>query len=247
MVITAPDASHIPGLRQLWKLAFGDSDAFLDSFFETAYSSERCCCIADGDAVAAALYWFGCQWEGRKLAYIYAVATHPDYRGRGLCRKLMGDTHALLARQGYDGVLLVPQEPGLRNMYAAMGYRDATRVCQFRCEAGEKTALSAVDGETYAKLRRQYLPEGGVIQEKENVAFLARYAKFYAGEDFLVAVSGEQIVELLGNASKAPGILGTLGLAFGNFRMPGGDTPFAMFLALKENVPVPSYFGLAFD
>ena len=247
MVIDFPKQAQIPGLRQLWKLAFGDTDAFLDTFFDTAYAARRCRCIPEGDTVAAALYWFDCECEGRKLAYLYAVATHPDHRGRGLCRRLMQDTHSHLARQGYDGALLVPQDGALRKMYAAMGYRDATGISEFSCAAAAPVPLLPVDAGTYGKLRRQYLPKGGVVQEGENLAFLARSAELYAGEDLLLAVSGGEVLELLGNAEKAPGILGALGLPEGKFRTPGDDLPFAMFLPLKEDAPAPAYFGLAFD
>ena len=240
-------ASDMAQLRRLWELAFGDTDAFLDSFFETAFSSDRCLFLKAEEKIAAALYWFDCEYDGRKAAYVYAVATHPDFRGRGLCRKLMGETHALLKAQGYDAVLLVPQDTGLRKMYAAMGYQDATSVSEFACEAGEPLALAEVGARDYAALRRKFLPEGGVVQEGENLRFLSSYAKFYDGTDFLAAVSGEQIMELLGNRNAAAGILGALGLASGNVRMPGTEVPYAMFLPLKAHVPQPGYFGFAFD
>ena len=164
-----------------------------------------------------------------------------------LCRQLMEDARNLLKAKRYDAVLLVPQDTGLRKMYAAMGYQDATSVWEFSCKAEEKVPLAEVDAKNYAALRRKFLPEGGVVQEGENLCFLNTYAKFYAGTDFLAAVSGEQIVELLGNRNAAPGILGALNLASGSVRMPGTETPYAMFLPLRENVPAPSYFGFAFD
>lgn len=251
MVIDSPRESQICGLRQLWKLAFGDSDDFLDAFFGTAFSADRCRCVTEGEQVAAALYWFDTEFEGQKVSYLYAVATHPDYRHRGLCRRLMEDTHAILREAGYDGALLVPQEEGLRKMYAAMGYRDCTAVSEFSCRAGEPVPVRAIGREEYARLRRQYLPEGGVIQEGENLTFLENTARFYAGADFLLTASaGEdflQGVELLGNRDAASGILAELGYPQGMFRTPGNTQPFAMFLPLKENVTAPNYFGLAFD
>lgn len=239
--------NDIPGLRQLWKLAFGDTDAFLDSFFGTAYSPKRCHLLKVDGQVAAALYWFDCQCDDQKIAYIYAVATHPDFRGQGLCRRLMEETHHILAEQGYDAALLVPQDDGLRKMYAAMGYRNATSVSEFTCEAGEAIPLSEVDADTYAALRRNSLPKSSVVQEGENLRFLSTYARFYQGDDCLLAVSGSQIPELLGSRVNAPGIVAALGLARGSFRTPGTDIPYAMFLALTDKATAPSYFGFAFD
>ena len=252
MVTEHPGREQIPGLRQLWKLAFGDTDAFLDIFFETAFSPERCLCTTEGKQVAAALYWFDCQGAGQKYAYLYAVATDPGYRGRGLCHSLMAATHDILRSRGYAGVILVPQEEGLRKLYGGMGYRDCGGVTEYFSAAGERAVpIRPVDADTYGKLRRTLLPEGGMIQEGENLRFLAATAKLYAGKDFLLAASEQDgalwSVELLGNAGAAPGILKALGYEAGTFRMPGEDKPFAMFLPLQETAAAPAYFGFAFD
>ena len=100
MKIDAPSATHIPHLRSLWKEAFGDTDAFLDAFFGAAFSPDRCRCIIADDRPIAALYWFDCTWQGKKVAYIYAVATDLQCRGQGLCRALMENTHPYLKFQG---------------------------------------------------------------------------------------------------------------------------------------------------
>ena len=86
MRIDAPTACQVPQLRNLWQLAFGDEEVFIDAFFTHGFAPERCLCIADNGTLAAALYWFEGQWDGQCLAYLYGVATHPDFRGRGLCR-----------------------------------------------------------------------------------------------------------------------------------------------------------------
>lgn len=252
MKIDNPAMEQLPSLRRLWQLSFGDDDAFLDLFFSTAFSPDRCrCMIANGQA-AAALYWFDVRCRGQKLAYLYAVATHPDNRGQGLCRALMADTHALLAAQGYQGALLVPEGDRLRAMYTKLGYRDCTTISEFSCAPGAApVALQAVAPEEYACLRRRFLPEGGVLQEGACLDFLSPQADFYAGPDFLLAAVQENRmlhgIELLGNAEAAPGILSALGCTQGRFRTPGTGHPFAMFLPLSQTALPPAYFGLAFD
>lgn len=251
MEIDFPTAQLEPQLQKLWQLAFGDEDQFIRDFFSGVYRPDRCrCLLAEGQA-AAALYWFDGECRGRRLAYLYAVATHPDCRRRGFCRALMADTHDLLARLGYDGTLLLPAEDWLRPMYREMGYRDCCAVSQFSCSAGTPVPIRSVEKEEYAALRRKYLPEGGVIQEGKNLELLALLGNTYAGADFVLAAAPDEDrlngLELLGNPAAAPGILAALGYAAGTFRTPGSGTPFAMFRPLKENVPAPTYFGLAFD
>ncbi|MBQ6997765.1 MAG: GNAT family N-acetyltransferase [Oscillospiraceae bacterium] len=242
MRIDYPLPEQLDGLRSLWKEAFGDTDAFLDIFRDTAFSPDRCRCVTVDGQVAAALYWFDCRFEGRPLAYIYAVATGKTFRKRGLCRLLMDDTRALLSQLGYSGILLVP-EMHLIGMYESMGYAVCSYVQEFTCRRSDRpVAIRKIDAGEYAALRRQLLPSGGVRQEGENLRFLAAITDLYAGDGFLYADDAE----LLGDTNAAPGILAALGKDSGLFRCPGGDIPFAMYLALDDNA-APTYFGLAFD
>ncbi|MDD5863150.1 MAG: GNAT family N-acetyltransferase [Firmicutes bacterium] len=238
-------------LKKLWQLAFGDSDAFVDKFFAGAYSPRRCRCVTENGRIAAALYWFDGEFAGQRLAYLYAIATHPDFRNRGLCRELMADTMECLTARGYAGALLMPRNEALRNMYAHMGFRDCCTVSEFACEAGKAVSLREIPTAEYARLRRKYLPAEGVLQEGENLAYLESYARFFVGADFLLAAEGEGEclvgTELLGSVAAAPGILGALGYPRGRFRTPGKDVPGAMFRPLGSSVQAPGYLGLVFD
>lgn len=252
MKIDSPLPRHLPQLRQLWQLAFHEEEAFLNLFFEKGYCPERCLCVIREDQILAALYWFDTECDGRKLAYVYGVATHPDARGRGLCRELMAHTADHLTAAGYDGILLVPQKEGLRAMYQSFGYRNAAGISEFFCVAIPETApMHPVDREDYARLRREFLPEHAVVQEGACLRFLEGYARFYKGLGFLLCAVPEgdslMVLELLGNREAAPGILATLGFRQGTFRCPGDKQPFAMFLPLKADTPTPGHFAFAFD
>jgi ribosomal protein S18 acetylase RimI-like enzyme len=242
----------IEELKTLWQLAFGDSREAIDGFFATGYRPDCCRFLREEGRVAAALYWLDGTYDGRRYAYIYAVATDPDFRGRGLCRKLMAQTQSDLEKLGYAGALLKPGEEGLRRMYEKMGYRTVSRIGEFSCRAGEEgTPLRRLDTAQYARLRREYLPQGALIQEGGSLSYFAAYALFYAGEDCLLAAvpteGGLFVPELLGNRNRAPQILKTLGYAAGTFRTPGEDIPFAMYHPLQSSAPAPTYVGLAFD
>ena len=252
MVIDYPKPEQTLQLRQLWKTAFGDTEDFMDGFYGSGFSLDRCRCMAEGETIAAMLYWFECECDGQKLAYIYGVATHPAYRNRGLRRRLMADTGSLLQAKGYAAAILVPQHPPLRQMYASMGYQDTGTVSYVNCLASENpVSLRKISAEEYAVLRRQYLPEGSVLQEGANLPFLERIYELYAGQDFLLAAFREEGflwgMELLGNKEAAPGILKALDCVKGRFRTPGETHPFAMYLPLGEDIEKPRYFGLAFD
>ncbi len=247
-----PESRDIPALRQLWQEAFRDDDAFLDKFFSTGYSQNRCRVILEDGLAAAALYWFDCQWEGKKLAYLYAVATAKDFQGQGLCRFLMEDTHALLGQLGYAGAVLVPGSDSLRGMYEKMGYRAATTIQELSSGAGiEAFPVVKISPAEYAQRRRTMLPEGGIIQEGAGLAFLETYAAFYAGKGCLLCAvkDGQKLIapEFLGDTSHIPGILRHLDCRDGTFRTPGLGKPFAMYRSLTADPSAPTYFAHAFD
>ena len=251
MEIRFPCDTQIPGLRKLWKQTFGDSDAFLDLFFGTAFSPDRSLCALDGDKVAAALYWLDAEWDGKTVAYLYAVATEEAFRGRGLCRRLTEQTHRILQDRGYAGAILVPAEPGLFGMYGKMGYRVCASVGEWEtAAAADKLILTELTKEEYAVQRREMLPVGSVVQEGPVLDVLAGMGRFYAGDDVLLFATrtedGLWVPELLGDQTRAGAVVAALGETRGKFRGPGTETEFAMYYPFDET-PAPSYLGFALD
>ena len=244
MNIDHPTPAQIPQLRVLWKEAFGDTDDFLDHFYTKAFSPDRClCAMADGK-VAAMAYWFDCE----HYAYIYAVATAKAHRNQGISHALMEQIHRILQERGYWGAVLVPGEESLRRFYGTMGYENCGGVTEMDVDATTPLPLRRLTKAEYAALRRQYLPEGGVVQEGVNLDFLSCWAEFYEGKDALLAAVWEDekllVLELLGDGQAASAIAAALGAKTGWFRMPG-STPFAMHRPLNKN-QVPKYFGFCF-
>lgn len=252
MIIDSASYADVPLLRSLWKEAFGDGDGFLDGFFSTAFSPDRARCARDGGGISAMLYWFDCEYDGGRIAYIYAVATAKAYRGRGICSALLKETHRQLEKKGYTGAVLVPYSEELFAFYEKFGYKRATFVNEFSVSAlPTNLYIEKIGKEKYAELRREFLPVGSVIQEKENIDFLSIEAELYTGDGFLLAArrEGGKLfgLELLGDKEKAGEITYALGAREGKFRTPGEKKPFAMYLPFDKSEKKPSYFGLAFD
>ncbi|MBQ9079848.1 MAG: GNAT family N-acetyltransferase [Clostridia bacterium] len=253
MIIDTPKQDSIPALRALWQESFGDTDTFLDTFYATAYAPKRCRCVYADGKVVAALYWFNCLHEGHRIAYIYAVATAMSHRGRGLCSALMHDTHQHLTDLGYAGAILVPGSDRLFDFYQRLGYNTSSYISAVKAQASDTSLVIRPIGKSeYAKLRRRYLPLGGVIQEDENLNFLETQAALYAGDGFVLAANtakGElHGVELLGKTDAAGAIVSALGCSVGSFRTAGNERRFAMYIPLGDStLAPPNYFGLAFD
>lgn len=234
-------------LRSLWKQVFGDEDPFLDLFFREAFAPDRSLCAFNTEELAGMLYWLPCG----DFAYIYAVATHPNHRGKGVCRALMEAAHEEISRQGYAGAILYPQEEGLRAMYRKMGYLHETTLRELVCSAGgTPVALTQIPPVEYFRLRPGLLPPKALIQGSPFPE-LAESWDFYQCENALLAATVRNgtllAAEYLGPEELAPGILKSLDAEAGVFRCPGGQIPFAMVCPLKEGAPLPDYFAFPLD
>ena len=247
MRICEPGTEHIRPLRELWKLVFGDGDDFLDLFFSQAFAPQRCLCAVEANMPVGALYWLPCD----RYAYIYAVATHPEHRGKGICRRLMEAAHEAIRAQGYAGAVLYPQEEGLRAMYRKMGYLHETTVRELLCDAGvEPVALTRIPAKAYFEERAALLPTDA-LRQGSPFPELTESLCFYRGDGLLLAatVRGTELTaaEYLGPDAMVPGVLTALGCEKGRFRCPGDALSFSMVCPLTEDAPMPTYFAFPLD
>ena len=252
MIADYPRAHHIQGLRTLWKEAFGDHDVFLDAFFDHGFSFQRCRCITEKHEILAAMYWFEITYRSQRFAYLYAVATAAACRGRGLFSKLLEDMKQVLTAEGFDGILLVPETEALSRMYEKFGFSPCTTVDHHSVTAGKTaTMVREIGAAEFAALRRNLLPEGGVVQENALLDFLASQCHFWAGDGWLAAgqVYDGRLVcqEFLGDQKAMAGLVRAVGVAEGTFRTPGKSQPFGWILPLRSGCERPDYFALALD
>ena len=253
MIIDKPRIEDLPILCSLWEESFGDGEDFFNMFVRTAFSTERSRCIFMDGRVVASLYWFDCSYPKGKLAYLYAISTTEKYRGRGLCRALMEDTHNHLRELGYVGAVLVPSTASLFAFYEKLGYSVCSEISEIKAEASDTICdIRSIDKEEYVLCRSMLLPQNGVVQDKENINFLKEQYDLYKGKDFLMAATKKNgtlyCTEFLGNTTVFPSVLKSLRVDEGVFRCVGKERQFAMYHPLTENGRVsPEYFGLAFD
>ena len=123
----------IPAQRELWKLAFGDSDQYIDNFYNTYYRPDRVVVLEEDGVVQSMTAWFDTAFvlpgQGEyRAAYLYAVATHPDCRGRGLAGKLLSGADEYFRSLAIPAVTTVPAEPSLHNFFGANGFRECFRI-----------------------------------------------------------------------------------------------------------------------
>lgn len=109
--------------RRLWQACFEEDDpSFVEEFLTGPYEESRMHTReVEGKTVAMA-HLIPFEGEGRKIGYIYGVATLPDYRGRGLASSLVEEIVERCHREGYDAVALIAASESLQSFYRELGF-----------------------------------------------------------------------------------------------------------------------------
>lgn len=112
----------------LWEQVFGDDPAYIAEFLRLMRREDRICSLEEGRVISALFSLKGSYRHLQKnldLRYIYAAATAPEYRGKGLMADLLDYAEDLAREEGADGMILVPQEESLFRYYSRFGYQPA--------------------------------------------------------------------------------------------------------------------------
>lgn len=80
------------GIRALWALCFGDTEQFMDWFFEARFSPAFSCCLLEDGAIMSALQSVPLHARIRghivPVSMLAGVSTHPERNGRGYMKKI---------------------------------------------------------------------------------------------------------------------------------------------------------------
>ena len=154
----------IPVLRELWELAFGDSGAYMDNFFHTYYRPGRMLVLEEDGAVRAMTAWFDTDFvipgkDTFRAAYLYAVATHPACRGRGLAGELLARADDAFRAMGIPVVTTVPARPDLHVFFGGNGFAECFRLREREvvCAPGGREVLAPVTPAEYGRVREELL------------------------------------------------------------------------------------------
>lgn len=111
-----------PYLRALWQLCFGDSDSFLDYYFEKRFCPEYTVCTIEDDKLVNAMYSFPVNMYIRDniipAAMLAGFSTDKDFRGRGYMSSAFKLLINNLAR---SGIAVAPHTPVNHKSYFHLG------------------------------------------------------------------------------------------------------------------------------
>ena len=114
--------------KELWKLAFGDDDEYIDYFYRRGEDSQVLVLLEDGVVrTMVALFPVELSLPGGGKAsssYIYALATHPEARKKGFGRSILRYVDYYLQEHGRDCVTIVPAEASLHKFFETVDFSE---------------------------------------------------------------------------------------------------------------------------
>lgn len=260
--------SDSPALTALWQTCFGDEEALIRAFWQALGQKIRVFAAYEGSVPVSMLCALPTTLiddagEGFPAAYLYAVCTAPQYRGRGLCAALMAYAEEALRKDGCCFAALVPSSKELFRLYEKLGYQTAFFHKKYTVSAEHgKAAISRINADSYRNLREMQLYGAFLSYELPLLQWQAQASEasgagLYRVEtkDAVYCVAAERrearllCKELLPDCPDAAACLAAqLGCKDACVCTAGGTLPFGMGKALCD-LPLPkeAYLGLAFD
>lgn len=184
----------VDALKDLWLSCFGGPREYVDFYYSRRFHPEDTLVWREGGRPVSMMTLMRVRQAGEDGAYVYAVATSPEYRGRGLMTRLDAWSREVLEQRGAKFSALVPAGPELFPMYQGLGYRAAYPVWvrEVRRAAKVPVEFTPCTYEEFRELRRRFLfrVPGGVLHPEPELRYV--YDEFcrFSGEILRYAEEG---------------------------------------------------------
>lgn len=154
--------------KELWRLAFGDSQSYIDGFFAHCAPHAQSMVLEEEGHLRGATQLLpvtlrGTAGERYRCAYVYGVCIHPEVQGQGLGRAMAAYADFYLQEKDFDCAVTVPATQALHRFYALQGFGECFRHREERVDRGELPAPAPGDaarrvgGAEYGLLRERLL------------------------------------------------------------------------------------------
>lgn len=200
-VIFADKDRNREEIHKIWETCFGDEAELVDFYLDKRMTEDNMLLICqDGHAVSMASFLDinvrdGEEWKPAK--YVYAVATLPEYRGRGYAGKILKKAEEIFNMP----LVLVPAEKELVGYYRKVGFTEAypsERLLEkqdvpelFAAELNSYS-VEEITAAEYKRIREQKLMRDGFIAwDEAAIRFAMDFNCFCGGRTVKVVWSDD--------------------------------------------------------
>ena len=170
-------AQDLPALHQVWKDVFSSPDE--DLFFDHFYKPDRCV-VAEAGGIVCAMGFilpagqFVYGDTSYPCAMIYALATMPGYRNRGIGSAIVSKLVSQGRKAGYPVTILCPSSDDVFEYYSAKtdfseSFYITERKFSHITSNSKNTQSQELSAKDYMKLRNKKLPVTAHIQSDLNI------------------------------------------------------------------------------
>ena len=160
--------AEIPQVKALWKKCFRDPAEYIDAFYNSFCTTDQVLVVVEDGRVRSMASLLPAsirdtEGEPYPAAYLYALATDPDFQGHSHARQLLQAADELLVERGYMAMALVPASPSLHKFFKAVGMDEcfAHRKSEFLASSltgkARNGTFTPIGPEEYNAIRESYL------------------------------------------------------------------------------------------
>ena len=184
------DETDVPALRRNWQACFGDEDEYLDFFFEKRFRTADAPVLTADGGIVSQLFLLpatlrdasGDTWD---ICYLFAAATHPEYRRRGYMAKLLRFAADEMRAKGKRGIALLPGERSLYAYYETFGFQRAFRRRVWEGNLSELPTDSVPNDpqtDALAFLETYFKNRTGVCWDRQALEFALEEHRLFRGQ-----------------------------------------------------------------
>ena len=202
----------LPQMKQLWMDVFGDSESFTDFYFARVFPRAEGFLIYNEETLVAMLFslphTLTLDGELVSVRYLSGVATHPDFRHRGLMTQLLVAAEEATKQAGVSLLYLAPVDPAI---YVKAGYvlfgrqRHVLRAAADACAPFVMRPADASDHAALAAFANSEVAAQSLLYEQRTAAsfeLLQSDLRADGGELYLCFDAAERLCAYVGAESE---------------------------------------------
>lgn len=183
---------HIPKLKEIWNICFGDDMKYIDFFFNNRFSTCECViAVNHEDIPIAAMYLLPVTafeyGKSKRGFYVYAIGVIPKYRGTGIYKKMHSMLREYLIQHNMF-CILCPANSKLCEYYKTLGFIEnayVNEICIQKNNTPKNYTLKQLDAKTYYKLRNSYF-NSPIYWDENALDYVLRENEFTHGVNLMI-------------------------------------------------------------
>ena len=195
--IRIAEKRDIPAMREIWKVCFHDSDAYVRFFYREGFDGLEAAVYAVNDVPVSMLHWMDCRFvngdEQRDAKFLYAGGTLPEYRKNGYYGTLFSYITSLADQNGF-AVFGKPASRELVPYYQQFGLEPDACLRRVTVAPDERIelAFSPLTPEAYNRMRsRAFADRPHAEWPDRHVEFCMKENAFFGVRTLAVEMDGE--------------------------------------------------------